>query len=90
MSDPTIIEWVEAILDGDQDAFEEIVITYQNAVYNLCYRMLSERTEAEDATQETFLRAYMNLRRYDPSRSLKPGFCRLPRIIVSTVCAAAG
>jgi RNA polymerase sigma-70 factor (ECF subfamily) len=33
--------------------------------------MLGERTEAEDAAQETFLRAYMNLQRYDPARSFK-------------------
>src|SRR5690606_2547148 len=33
--------------------------------------MLSERTEAEDAAQETFLKAFLNLQRYDPSRSFK-------------------
>ncbi len=71
VSDPVILEWVEATLNGSQDAFAELVNTYQNAVYNLCYRMLNERTEAEDAAQETFLRAYMNLQRYDPARSFK-------------------
>ena len=71
VEDPIILGWVEATLDGDQEAFAELVNTYQNAVYNLCYRMLSERTEAEDATQEAFLRAYMNLERYDPARSFK-------------------
>src|SRR5262249_34152361 len=54
-----------------QDAFAELVYAYQDSVYNLCYRMLSERTEAEDAAQEAFLRAYLNLQRYDPSRSFK-------------------
>jgi RNA polymerase sigma-70 factor (ECF subfamily) len=58
-------------MEGDQDAFTELVYTYQDAVYNLCYRLLSERTEAEDAAQEAFLRAYLNLQRYDPSRSFK-------------------
>ena len=71
VEDPIILEWVEATLDGDQEAFAELVNTYQNAVYNLCYRLLSERTEAEDATQEAFLRAYMNMERYDPARSFK-------------------
>lgn len=71
MSDPTVLEWVSAALEGDQDAFAEIVYVFQDAVYNLCYRMLGERTEAEDAAQEAFLRAYMNLQRYDPSRSFK-------------------
>lgn len=71
VTDPTILRWVDQSLDGDQDAFAELVNTYQNAVYNLCYRMLGERTEAEDAAQEAFLRAYMNLQRYDPARSFK-------------------
>jgi len=69
LSDPTIIEWVNATIAGDQDAFAELVYTFQDAVFNLCYRMLGERTEAEDATQEAFLRAYTNLHRYDQNRS---------------------
>ena len=71
VEDPIILRWVEDTLDGNQDAFAELVNTYQNAVYNLCYRMLGERTEAEDATQEAFLRAYLNMNRYDPARSFK-------------------
>jgi RNA polymerase sigma-70 factor (ECF subfamily) len=69
--DPVILEWVESALKGDQDAFAELVYTYQDAVYNLCYRMLYDRVEAEDAAQEAFLRAYLNLSRYDPARSFK-------------------
>ena len=71
VSDPIILQWVDDALNGDQYAFEELVNTFQHAVYNLCYRMLGERTEAEDAAQEAFLRAYMNLQRYDPARSFK-------------------
>lgn len=71
MSDPTTLEWVNAALEGNQDAFADIVYAYQDAVYNLCYRMLGERSEAEDAAQEAFLRAYLNLTRYDPARSFK-------------------
>ncbi|HLU10237.1 MAG TPA: sigma factor, partial [Oceanobacillus sp.] len=70
-TDPVILEWVNAAMEGDQDAFAELVYTFQDAVYNLCYRLLYERTEAEDAAQEAFLRAYLNLKRYDPSRSFK-------------------
>lgn len=71
MSDPIINQWVNAAIDGDQDAFAEIVYSFQDTVYNLCYRLLGERTEAEDATQEAFLKAYSNLRRYDPERAFK-------------------
>jgi RNA polymerase sigma-70 factor, ECF subfamily len=71
VSDPTINEWVSAALEGDQDAFADLVYAFQDAVYNLCYRMLGERMEAEDAAQEAFLRAYSNLHRYDPARPFK-------------------
>jgi len=60
--------WIERATQGDDDAFAQIVESYQVPVYNLCYRMLGNREEAEDAAQESFLRAYRNLNRYDPKR----------------------
>jgi RNA polymerase sigma-70 factor (ECF subfamily) len=71
MSDPATLEWINAAMQGDQEAFADLVFAYQDAVYNLCYRMLGERTEAEDAAQEAFLRAYLNLSRYDSARPFK-------------------
>ncbi len=71
MSDPVINEWVNAAINGDQEAFAELVYSFQDAVYNLCYRLLGERTEAEDAAQEAFLKAYSHLRRYDTERPFK-------------------
>jgi RNA polymerase sigma-70 factor (ECF subfamily) len=56
---------------GDQAAFTTLVQLYQNAIYNLCYRMLSEADQAQDAAQETFLRAYTQFHRYDPERPFK-------------------
>lgn len=60
--------WLQQALQGDDDAFAQLVETYQRPVYNLCYRMLGEAQEAEDAAQESFWRAYQALQRYDPSR----------------------
>lgn len=56
---------------GDDNAFAVLVETYQTPIYNLCYRMLGDAGEAEDAAQETFLRAYNQMARYDPARSFK-------------------
>lgn len=54
---------------GSDEAFTQLVETYQRPVYNLCYRMLGVADLAEDAAQESFLRAYQNLHRYDIKRS---------------------
>lgn len=61
--------WVLQAQQGNDEAFTQLVETYQKPVYNLCYRMLGEPESAEEAAQETFLRAYQNLHRYDASRA---------------------
>jgi RNA polymerase sigma-70 factor, ECF subfamily len=63
-------QWVEAALRGDQQAFGLLVSAYQNPIYNLCFRMLGNAAEAEDAAQETFVRVYRRLGTYDSSRKL--------------------
>lgn len=63
MSDTAL---VECILDGEQDLFATLVERYKDAVQNLAYRMLGNTTEAEDITQEAFVRAYTQLATYKP------------------------
>lgn len=60
--------WIIQARQGSDEAFTLLVEQYQTPVFNLCYRMLSEPESAEDAAQESFLRAYQNLDRYDISR----------------------
>ena len=60
--------WARAAQKGDSTAFMRIVDAYQRPVYNLCYRILGDAGEAEDAAQETFLRAYTKLNSYQPDR----------------------
>lgn len=60
--------WLDRAQKGDVEAFSYLVETYQKPVYNMCYRMLGEAGEAEDAAQETFLRAYKAMKFYDRSR----------------------
>lgn len=52
---------VAAARRGDLDAFNELVLAYQDRVYNLAYRILGDSAAAEDATQETFIAAYRHL-----------------------------
>ncbi len=60
--------WVLQARQGSDEAFTKLVETYQTPVFNLCYRMLGEPESAEDAAQETFLRAFQHLNRYDQKR----------------------
>lgn len=60
--------WIVRACRGDEEAFARLVEAYQTPVYNLCFRMLGEPESAEDAAQETFLRVFQNLARYDPAR----------------------
>lgn len=62
-------DWLKAAIDGDNEAFSKLIMTYQTPVYNLCSRMLGNQQDAEDAAQETFWRAYQNMRKYDTDRS---------------------
>jgi RNA polymerase sigma-70 factor, ECF subfamily len=62
--------WLDLARRGDQAAFARLVEAYQRPVYNLCYRMLSNAPEAEDAAQETFVRMYTKLHTYQPERKL--------------------
>jgi RNA polymerase sigma-70 factor (ECF subfamily) len=62
---------------GDTEAFGELVRCHQAGVYNVAYRMLGERREAEDAAQEAFLRAYRAVRSLDPARPPGPWLRRI-------------
>lgn len=57
-------ELVSLVLDGDANVFASLVERYKDAVQNLAYRMLGNVTEAEDVTQEAFVRAYTQLATY--------------------------
>lgn len=59
---------VQAAIQGDQAAFGDLVARYQSAVFNMAYRMLGDPTEAEDASQEVFVRAWNQLHTFQLDR----------------------
>ncbi|MDQ3927708.1 MAG: sigma-70 family RNA polymerase sigma factor, partial [Chloroflexota bacterium] len=59
---------VQAALRGDQAAFGDLVTRYQSAVYNMAYRMLGNPSDAEDAAQEVFVRAWNQLHTFQLDR----------------------
>ena len=69
MSDAAL---VRRCLTGDPAACRELVERFQGDVYGLTTRLLGHRQDAEDVTQEVFLRVFRSLRRWDDSRPLRP------------------
>jgi RNA polymerase sigma-70 factor (ECF subfamily) len=56
--------WVTSSQRGDTLAFNRLVLKWEKTIYNLALRMLQDRDEAAEATQETFLSAFKNIRRF--------------------------
>jgi len=56
--DQTNLLLIKKALQGDEQAFAQIVERYRNQIYGFIYRMVKDRVEAEDLTQETFIKAY--------------------------------
>lgn len=67
---------------GDQDAFAELIQQNQSAVFNVAYRFFGNVHDAEDAAQETFLRAWRFFDKFDADRPLGPWLKR----IAANVC----
>jgi RNA polymerase sigma-70 factor (ECF subfamily) len=62
---------------GEVEAYGELVRRYQTSVFNVCYRLLGERREAEDLTQEAFIRAHARLAAFDTGRPFGPWIRRV-------------
>lgn len=71
------MQLVGRILDGDEDAFDELVGQYQNMVYNLSYRFMSNAQAAEDLTQEVFLKIFSSVRSFRGASTLKTWIYRI-------------
>jgi len=67
MNKPSSESLVARVLNGETDAFEDIVNRYERTIFNLVYRMTHNYEDARDITQSVFLKAYENLSSYNPS-----------------------
>ena len=72
MTAPTDRDLILRARRGDTEAYGELVSRYQTNLFNVCYRILHERGEAEDLAQESFLRAYDRLSTFDMEREFGP------------------
>lgn len=70
-------ELVRQALAGDSCSFGLLVERHQQVVFRIVFRLLKNREEAEDVAQESFLRCYQNLHRYDQSRPFTPWLYRI-------------
>src|SRR5947209_2426707 len=59
-------------LRGDTRAIQDLIDRFQADVFGLCFRLLHHRHDAEDVTQEVFLRIFRSLNRWDKKRPLRP------------------
>ncbi|MEL7637173.1 MAG: sigma-70 family RNA polymerase sigma factor [Anaerolineaceae bacterium] len=72
---------IEKAADGDLDAFNQLVLTYQELAYNLAYRIMADEAAAADATQDAVISMYRKLNNYRGG-SFKAWFLR----IVTNAC----
>ncbi|MFC4737973.1 RNA polymerase sigma factor SigW [Bacillus daqingensis] len=68
---------VREVKRGNQDAFAELVDLYKDKVFHIAYRMLGNAHEAQDVSQEAFLRAYTNIESYDENRKFSTWIFRI-------------
>lgn len=72
---------VHETMQGNPQAFEELVHRYQRQVFTIAYRMTNQREEAEDIAQEVFITVFQKLYQFDTSRRFAPW---IQRITVNT------
>ena len=76
--------------NGDAAAWEPLVLAHQEAVFRLSYLLLGDPDDADDVAQETFLRAWNHLRRFDPTRPLRPWLLSIASNLASNRRRSAG
>lgn len=74
---PALLARIEAARNGDAAAFEEIMVLTERRVAQIAWRILGDAEDVKDAMQETFLRFFRHLRRYDETQDLMGWLSRI-------------
>jgi len=67
---PAEAELIRATLNGERRAFDELIRLHHRRVYNFIYQMTRQHQDAEDLAQQTFIKVYHHLARFEPHRPL--------------------
>lgn len=68
---------VEKCLEGDRSAFAAIVDRYKRQIYSITYSMTRNHADADDLSQDTFIKAYENLRKFKLGTNFRSWLCRI-------------
>ena len=71
------ITLIQRIKDGDATAWEPLILTYQEQVFRLAYLLTGDPDEAADIAQETFVRAWRHVAKFDASRPVRPWLLKI-------------
>ncbi len=71
------IALIQRVKDGDVTAWEPLILIYQDQVFRLAYLLIGDPDEAADIAQETFVRAWRHLAKFDGSRPLRPWLLKI-------------
>lgn len=71
MKDSSDKELIKSYLKGDEKSLETLVSRYLKPIFGFAYRCVGDVQSAEDITQETFLKTWKNLKKFDENKSFK-------------------
>jgi RNA polymerase sigma-70 factor (ECF subfamily) len=70
-------DWLEKSRQGDHTAFENLICCYQRMIHSLAYRMTGSLADADDVTQEVFIRAFQQIDSYRSEAKFSSWLCRI-------------
>lgn len=70
---------IKSYLRGDEKALEDLVNKYVSQIYNFVYKNVGSPADAEDITQDVFIKVWKNIKKFDQKKSFKPWIFQIAR-----------